>query len=76
MKAFIKSYWKTLLFFGMMGLVGGFFTGLFIMDSYPVNIQQQLINELNTSGLGVFPPHIVLGVVSAIQATIYGVVLG
>lgn len=76
MKAFIKSYWKTLLFFGVMGLVGGFFTGLFIMDSYPVNIQQQLIDELNASGLGVFPPHIVLGVVSAIQATIYGVVLG
>ena len=34
MKAFIKSYWKTLLFFGMMGLVGGFFTGLFIMASH------------------------------------------
>ena len=49
MTAFIKSYWQTLLFFGMMGLVGGFFTGLFIMDSYPVNIQQQLIDELNAS---------------------------
>ena len=24
-KTFIKAYWKTLLFFGIIGLVGGFF---------------------------------------------------
>ena len=76
MKAFIKSYWKTLLFFGMMGLVGGFFTGLFIMDSYPADMQQQLIDELNASGLGGFSPDIVLGVISAIQSAVYGFVLG
>ena len=29
MKAFIRNYWKTLLFFSVVGLAGGFFTGFF-----------------------------------------------
>ena len=42
MKTFIKNYWKTLLFFTLAGLIGGFFVGVFMMDSYPEEIVQQL----------------------------------
>ena len=28
MKIFINKYWKTLLFFAITGLVGGFFVGI------------------------------------------------
>ena len=52
MKNFIKIYWKTLLFFAMIGLLGGFFTGIYVLDSYPADIKQQLLEELNGSGLG------------------------
>ena len=45
MKQFIKSYWKTLLFFAIAGIIGGFFTGIFVLDSYPPQMQQQLIDE-------------------------------
>ena len=76
MKKFIKSYWKTLVFFAIVGVVGGFFTGIYLLDSYPADIKQQLIDELAASGLGMFPPNIVLGVVSAIQSMGYGIVLG
>lgn len=76
MKNFIKSYWKTLLFFTVIGLVGGFFTGLYLLDSYPADIQQQLIDEMNKSGLGQFPVDIFMGIISAYQSAIYGLVLG
>ena len=45
MKQFLRSYWKTLLFFTATGLVGGFFTGLYLLDSYPPEIQQKLLEE-------------------------------
>ena len=35
MKAFVKNYWETLLFFAVVGLVGGYFTGLYALESYP-----------------------------------------
>ena len=35
MTKFIKEYWKTLLFFTAIGLVGGFFVGIYQLDSYP-----------------------------------------
>ena len=68
MKYFIKTYWKTLLFFTAIGLVGGFFTGVYLMDSYPAEIQQQILAQ----GLD----EISLGLVSAVQAAAYGLVLG
>lgn len=68
MKNFIKTYWKTLLFFAVMGLLGGFCTGLYLMDSYPADVQQQLL----TQGLN----ETTLGLVTAVQAVGYGVVLG
>lgn len=76
MATFLKTYWKTLLFFALVGLVGGFFTGLYLLDSYPAELQQQLIDELNASGLGGFSTDILLGIITAIQSAGYGLVLG
>ena len=68
MKIFIKTYWKTLLFFVAVGLFGGFFTGIYLMDSYPTDMQQQLLDQgLNDT---------LLGVVTAIQSAGYGLFLG
>jgi membrane protease YdiL (CAAX protease family) len=76
MKDFIKTYWKTLLFFTLAGLIGGFFTGIDVLDSYSPELQQQLISELDAAGLGQFPANLVMGVISACQAAGYGLVLG
>ena len=76
MKQFIKTYWKTLLFFAVTGLLGGFFTGIYVLDSYPPEMRQQLLEELTAGGLGGFPPDMILGVITAMQAAGYGIVLG
>ena len=76
MKQFIKLYWKTLLFFMTVGIFGGFFTGIYILDSYPPEMQKQLLDELAASGLGAFPPDIIMGVITAVQAVGYGILLG
>ena len=76
MKQFIKTYWKTILFFAIAGIIGGFFTGIYALDNYPLEMKQQLLDELDASGLGGFPPAIILSVITAIQAAGYGIVLG
>ena len=76
MKAFIKAYWKTLLFFAVIGLVGGFFTGLYLLESYPTEIRQQLVSELAANGLDFIPVDIMMGVIAAVQSAGYGLVLG
>ena len=76
MNTFIKTYWKTLLFFAIVGLVGGFFTGIYILDSYPAELQAQLVEELKQSGLGDLSADMVLGAVTAVQSALYGVILG
>ena len=68
MKEFIKHYWKLLLLFALAGLVGGFFTGLFVLDSYPADLQQEALAQ------GITPT--IMAVVTAMQAVGYGVVLG
>ena len=73
---FIKKYWKTIAFFVVVGLVGGFFTGLYLLDSYPAEIRQQLLKELAAQGLDVIPIDIMMGVVAAFQTAGYGLVLG
>lgn len=73
---FIKTYWKTVLFFALVGLVGGFFTGFYLLDSYPADIQQQLIHELNAGGLTMIPVDILLGAITAVQSAGYGLFLG
>ena len=76
MKQFLKAYWQTLLFFAIVGLIGGFFTGLYVLDSYPADLRQQLVDELNTSGLGNFPIGIVMGLIGSLQGAGYGLLLG
>ena len=76
MKKFITDYWKTLLFFAIIGLTGGFFVGIYQLESFPAEIQQQVIDELNQSGLGDLPVNLVLGLVSAYQSALYGFFLG
>ena len=76
MMKFIKCYWKTLLFFAVIGLFGGFYTGIYVLDSYPADTQQQLIDELKATGLDQVPANILMGVITAIQAATYGIVLG
>jgi hypothetical protein len=68
MKAFIRNYWKTLLFFAAVGLVGGFFTGLYMLDSHPAEMRQQILDQGIT--------EIVMAIVSAAQSAGYGLVLG
>ena len=74
--SFIKQYWKTLLFFAVVGLFGGFCTGLYLLDSYPADIQQTLVEELNGAGLGSIPAHIAMGILTALQGASYGVICG
>ena len=76
MLQFIKAYWKTILFFTIVGLVGGFFVGIYLLDSYPAEIRQQLIDELTAVGLGQFPVDILMGVIAALQSAGYGLILG
>ena len=74
MKEFIKTYWKTLLFFAVVGIVGGFFVGLYLLDSYPQEIQDQLIAELN--GFDEIPVDVLVAIVTAVQSAGYGLILG
>lgn len=67
-KKFLKDHFGTLVFFAVAGLVGGFFTGLFVLDSYPEQMRQQLLSE----GMN----GVLLGIVTAIQGAAYGVILG
>ena len=73
---FFKQYWKTLLFFAIVGVLGGYAVGLYLLDSYPAEIQQQLIEELNSAGLGGLPVNIVLGAITAFTSLQYGVIFG
>ena len=68
MKRFLKTYWKTLLFFAVIGMIGGFCVGLYALDSYPAEMQQEILAQ------GLTRP--MLGVVSAFQAAAYGLILG
>ena len=68
MKNFIRAYWKTLLVFAVIGFVGGYFVGLYQLDSFPAEMQQQFYEQGATRSL--------LGWTSALQSTLWGVVLG
>lgn len=68
MKNLVKAYWKTLLFFVVVGLVGGFFVGLYMLDSYPEELCQQAAEQ----GLN----DVLIGLITAVQSAGYGLVLG
>jgi len=68
MRGFIKTYWKTLLFFVVVGLIGGYFIGLYALESYPPQMQQEMLAQGMSAGM--------LGLISALQSAGYGLVLG
>ena len=68
MKQFFEKYWKTVLFFVVIGLVGGFFTGMYMLDSYPPDMRQLLLEQ------GLTRP--ILGLVSAVQSAGYALFCG
>lgn len=68
MKNFLKTYWKTLVFFGAVGLVGGYFVGIYQLDSFPEEMRQEILSQ------GLTP--VLLGLVTALQSAGYGLVLG
>ena len=76
MKRFIQTYRKTLLFFAIIGLIGGFFVGLYVLDGYPEDIKQQLIEEISNIGLTQIPCEILIAIVTAVQSAGYGFILG
>ena len=76
MLGFIKKYCGTLIFFTLVGLVGGFFVGLYLLDGYPESVRAELILELEGMGVGGDLAGVVLGVITAFQSAGYGLVLG
>ena len=68
MKAFVKQYWKTLLFFAVVGLIGGYAVGIYQLESYPLEMKQELYEQGFNDTL--------IGLVTAVQSAGYGVVLG
>lgn len=68
MKQFFKAYWKTLLFFALVGLIGGYAVGVFQLDSYPAEIR----GEIYAQGLD----DTLVGLVTAVQSAGYGLFLG
>jgi hypothetical protein len=68
MKQLLKSYWKKILFFVLAGAVGGFFLGLYSLESYPAEMQAELAAQGITNAI--------MGVVTAAQSAGYGLVLG
>lgn len=68
MKDFINAYWKTLLFYAVIGLVGGFFVGIYQLDAFPEEMQQQVYGQGLTKTM--------YGLISAIQSAAMGIVLG
>ena len=68
MKIFIRSYWKTLLFFVVVGLIGGFFVGLYMLDGYPAELRE----EIYAQGFN----DVLVGLVTAVQSAGYGLILG
>ena len=68
MLTFLKQYWKTLAFFSVVGLVGGYFVGIYQLDSFPEEMRQEILSQ------GLTP--MLLGLVTALQSAGYGLVLG
>lgn len=67
-KDLFLRYYKTLIFFALAGIVGGFFVGLYLLDSYPEEIRAQIYEQ----GIN----DVLLGVITAVQGAAYGVILG
>ena len=42
---FVRKYGKLLLIFAVIGLVGGFFVGLYSLESYPEELRQEVLSQ-------------------------------
>ncbi|MBQ2025874.1 MAG: CPBP family intramembrane metalloprotease [Paludibacteraceae bacterium] len=76
MKSFVENYGKTILFFAIIALIGGFFTGLFMIDTFPQAFKQEFLASISQEDLPPIPINLFIAIVSSIQSTIYAVVLG
>ena len=76
MKLFVKTYWKTLAFFVLVGLVGGFFVGIYMLDSSPAELRQQLLEEMQSLDLGMLSVDGFIGAITGLQSAGYGLFLG
>jgi hypothetical protein len=76
MNTFIKDYGKTILFFAITALIGGFFTGLFMIDTFPQAFKQEFLASMSKENLPPIPINLFIAIVSSIQSSIYAVVLG
>ncbi len=68
MRNFIKQYWKILLIFTAVGLVGGYFVSLYSFDSVPEEMLQEMLDQGFTKTL--------LALIGAVQSAGYGLILG
>lgn len=68
MRAFIQKYWKLLLFFSVVGLVGGYFVSLYSFETMP----EEMLQEALSQGL----TETVLAIIGAVQSAGYGLFLG
>ncbi len=68
MKNFIKKYYQPLLVFTLAGLVGGFLVGLDLIDSYPTEIQEQILAQGGD--------RVTIAVAMACQYALYALILG
>ncbi len=76
MRTFANKYGKTILFFAIIALIGGFFTGLFMIDTFPEQFKQEFLASMNGQDLPPIPVNLLIAIVISIQSTIYAVVLG
>ena len=76
MRSFFRTYLKTLIFFALIGLVGGFFTGIYLLDSYPDDIKAQIIKEIEATVPIEIDINLIMGLTTALQSAFYGFLLG
>ena len=67
-KDFLKKYYVFLIVFALAGLIGGFLTGLDMLDSYPPEMTQEILSQGITETM--------LAIITGVQYAGYGFVLG
>lgn len=68
MKEFFKDNWKFLLFVVIVGLIGGYFTGLYAYDS----LSAEMLKQIQEQGFN----RSMYAIVTTVQSGLYGLVLG
>lgn len=68
MKRLFKENYKFVIFICVFGLIGGYFSGKYLLESYTSEVLSQVLNELGSEKT--------LVIVAMIQSTFYSLVLG